>query len=139
MRVLEPAEPGQVGRWTARLVVFLRIMATVSLIKGLYHWSQVVGVVGIGQVSAAGFEGNSLSWQAATVYFAVIDLIATVGLWLAAAWGGVVWLTAAISMAAIELFFPHIYGGQSWVIYAEIATIVAYFALTIMAGREQPE
>ena len=53
-----------------------------------------------------------MPWQAATIFFAVIDLVAAVGLWLAAAWGGVVWLTAAISMAAIELFFPQVYGGR---------------------------
>ena len=49
------------------------------------------------------------------VFFAVIDLVAAVGLWLAAAWGGVVWLTAAISMAAIELFFPQVFGGRLWI------------------------
>ena len=26
-------------------------------------------------------------------------------------WGAVVWLTAAVSMAAVEVFFPQIYGG----------------------------
>ena len=30
------------GRWTARLVLFLRIMAGVSMLKGLYHWSAVI-------------------------------------------------------------------------------------------------
>jgi hypothetical protein len=42
-------------------------------------------------------------------------------------------------MAAIELFFPQIYGGQAWVIAAELAAIVVYFGLTIAAGREGPE
>ena len=48
----------------------------------------------------------------ATVFFAVIDLVAAVGLWLAAAWGAVVWLTACVSMAAVEVFFPQVYGGR---------------------------
>ena len=47
-----------------------------------------------------------MPWQTATVFFAVIDLVAAVGLWLAAAWGAVVWLTACVSMAAVEVFFP---------------------------------
>ena len=37
---------------------------------------------------------------AAVVFFAVIDLVAAVGLWLAAAWGGVVWLVAVAAQLA---------------------------------------
>ena len=57
-----------------------------------------------------------LRYQAATVFFAVIDLVAAVGLWLAAPWGAVVWLTSVISMAAVEALFPQIYGGRLWVV-----------------------
>ncbi len=32
--------------WTDRLVLFLRIMAVLSMIKGLYHWSEITGFVG---------------------------------------------------------------------------------------------
>src|SRR5207237_7603119 len=125
-----------VGLWTWRLVWFLRAMAAFSLLKGLYHWAVVVG---FGEQASSVFETSSTAWQAATIFFAVIDLVAAVGLWLAAAWGGVVWLTAAISMAAIEMFFPHIYGGSNLIVMAEIAAILAYVALAMMAVRERPE
>ena len=123
-------------RWATWFMRFLRVMAGVSLAKGLYHWALIVGV-GSGPFSA--FEVNSTAWQAATMYFAVIDLVAAVGLWLAAAWGGVVWLTATISMAAIELFFPQVYGGRILVVVVELAMLFAYFALAIAAARERPE
>ena len=42
-RAGEPA----IGRWTRRLVLFLRVMAGVSMLKGLYHWSRVCGI-GVG-------------------------------------------------------------------------------------------
>ena len=58
---------------------------------------------------------------------------------LAAVWGGVVWLTAAISMTALELFFPEIYGGGFLIMPAELAMIAAYVALSVMAARERPE
>src|SRR5580704_17357634 len=80
--------------WTRRLVFFLRIMAVVSVAKGLYHWAQVTGFVG-GEEEA--FENQPMAWQAATVYFAVIELVAAVGLWLATPWGAVVWLTTVVS------------------------------------------
>src|ERR1700734_416422 len=65
--------------WTRRLVFFLRIMAVVSIAKGLYHWAQVTGFIG-GEEEA--FENQPMAWQTATVYFAVIELVAAVGLWL---------------------------------------------------------
>jgi len=89
--------------WTRRLVLFLRIMAVISVLKGLYHWAQVTGFIG-GEEEA--FENQPLVWQTATVYFAVIELVAAVGLWLATPWGAVVWLTTVVSMAVIELMFP---------------------------------
>jgi hypothetical protein len=129
----EPVEND--GRWTARLVLFLRVMAGVSMLKGLYHWSAVVGISG----PVDGFEGQPLPWQTATVFFAVIDLVASVGLWLAAAWGAVVWLTAAVSMAAVEVLFPQVYGGQIIVVLFEGALLFGYLFLAIQSAREHPQ
>jgi hypothetical protein len=123
-------------RWTAWFMLFLRTMAGVSLAKGLYHWAMVIG---IGQGPFSAFETSSTAWQAATMYFAVIDLVAAVGLWLAAAWGGVVWLTATISMAAIELLFPQVYGGRIVVVLVDVAMLAAYFSLAVAAARERPD
>ena len=129
--VVERAEP-----WTRRFMLFLRAMAGVSLLKGLYHWAMIVG---IGQGPFSAFETNSTAWQAATTYFAVIDLVAAVGLWLAAAWGGVVWLTATISMAAVELMFPQVYGGRVIIVLFELAMLATYFVLAVAAARERPD
>jgi hypothetical protein len=121
--------------WTRRLVLFLRIMAVVSVVKGLYHWAQVTGFIG-GEDDA--FENQSMAWQTATVYFAVIELVAAVGLWLATPWGAVVWLTTVVSMAVIELMFPGIYGGSLTVVAFEAVMLGAYLALAWMAARERP-
>jgi uncharacterized protein DUF6163 len=121
--------------WTRRLVLFLRIMAVISIIKGLYHWAQVTGFIG-GEEDA--FENQPMAWQAATVYFAVIELVAAVGLWLATPWGAVVWLTTVVSMAVIELMFPGIYGGSLLVVGGEAVMLAGYLALAWMAARERP-
>jgi Family of unknown function (DUF6163) len=128
---IEPDE----NAWTRRLVFFLRIMAVVSIAKGLYHWAQVTGFIG-GEEEA--FENQSMAWQTATVYFAVIELVAAVGLWLATPWGAVVWLTTVVSMAVIELMFPAIYGGSLMVVGFEALMLAAYLALAWMAARERP-
>ncbi|MBO4222433.1 MULTISPECIES: DUF6163 family protein [Bradyrhizobium] len=121
--------------WTRRLVFFLRIMAVVSIAKGLYHWAQVTGFVGAEEEA---FENQSMAWQTATIYFAVIELVAAVGLWLATPWGAVVWLTTVVSMAVIELMFPNIYGGSLTVVAFEALMLAGYLALAWMAARERP-
>jgi len=131
----EAPHPDKNSPWTRRLVLYLRIMAGISMLKGIYHWSLVLG---LGDGKGSSFENAALPWQAATVFFAVIDLVASVGLWLAAAWGGVVWLTAAISMAAIELAFPQVFGGRLWIAIPEFLAIFLYIFLALMAGRERP-
>lgn len=137
LRALDPAAAeAREARWPERLILYVRVMAALSMLKGLYHWAVLCG---IGADPNLTFETAPLAWRAATVFFAVIDLVAAVGLWLAAAWGGVVWLTAAISMATIEVLFPQIYGGQTWIVVAEFAAIAIYLWLAVMAGRERPE
>jgi Family of unknown function (DUF6163) len=121
--------------WTRRLVFFLRIMAVASVAKGLYHWAQVTGFIG-GEEDA--FENQAMAWQTATVYFAVIELVAAVGLWLATPWGAVVWLTTVVSMAVIELMFPSIYGGSLTVVGLDALMLAVYLALAWMAARERP-
>src|ERR1700712_3084678 len=121
--------------WTRRLVLFLRIMAVIAVVEGLYHWAQVTGFIG-GEDDA--FENQPMAWQTATVYFAVIELVAAVGLWLATPWGAVVWLITVVSMAVIELMFPVVYGGSLTVVGLEAMMVAAYLALAWMAARERP-
>src|ERR1700716_3269979 len=121
--------------WTRRLVFFLRIMAVISVIKGLYHWAQVTGFIG-GEKDP--FKNQTMAWQAATVYFAVIELVAAVGLWLATPWGAVVWLTTVVSMAVIELMFPGIYGGSLTVVGLEALMLAAYLALAWGGAGKRP-
>ena len=120
------------GRWTRWLVWFLRGMAVLSMLKGLFHWSIVLG---IGEGDDTNFAQHSVPWQTATVYFAIIDLVAAVGLWLAAVWGAVVWLTAAVSMAAVELFFPQIYGGGMGIVVVELVSACAVISCSPCSRR----
>lgn len=134
--LIEPVQASAAkGTWTEYLVLFLRIMAVVSLAKGLYHWGQVCG---IGAAPDQTFEVRPLAWQSATAFFAVIDLVAAVGLWLAAAWGAVVWLTSTVSMAVVELFFPKVYGSSMVIVLTEMGLLAAYLVLAVLSARERP-
>jgi fatty acid desaturase len=138
LQTLEPVhehdgEPS-VGQWTRRLVLFLRVMAGLSMLKGLYHWSRVIGI-GVGSDL---FEYHSIAWQTATVFFAVIDLVAAVGLWLAAAWGAVIWLMSIASMLAVEIFFPQVFGGGLLTGILEGGMLALYLWLALKSAQEQP-
>ena len=133
--ILEPVrvKRSEQGTWTEYLVLFLRIMAVVSLMKGLYHWGEVCG---IGAGADGGFQSHTIAWQTSTVFFAVLDLVAAVGLWLAAPWGAVIWLTSVVSMAAVEVFFPQVYGGSIFVVFIEMMLLGGYLYLAIASARE---
>jgi hypothetical protein len=136
---LEPVHSGDGAPsgevWTLRLVMFLRVMAGISILKGLYHWSQVIGIVVPG---GEGFETHSIAWQSATVFFAVIDLVAAVGLWLAAAWGAVIWLTSVVSMIALDIFFPQVFQGGALFDLVEFAALVIYLWFALKSAQERP-
>jgi hypothetical protein len=129
--VHENAADEGVGLWTRRLVLFLRVMAGISMIKGLYHWAEVTGFVG-----SEPFENHSIAWQTATVFFAVIDLVAAVGLWLAAAWGAVIWLTSVASMLVIAIFFPQVFGGGLLSLLLEGGLLALYLWLALKSAQE---
>jgi len=138
-QTLDPVHTGEDEaegqKWAYWLVVFLRVMAAVSLLKGLYHWAVVCG---INAPLPSGFDSYPTPYQVATVFFAVIDLVAGVGLWLAAPWGAVVWLTSVIFMAPVESLFQRIYCGHLWVILLGLVLLGMYLVLALMAAREQP-
>jgi hypothetical protein len=123
----------QVG-WSDRLALYLRVMAICSLAKGLWHWATVCGFIG----QDGGFEARSHAWQATTIFFSVIDLVAAVGLWLVAPWGAVVWLTTTVTMIMIQLFFDQVYGTEIIVVAVGLGAILVYLVLSLLASRESP-
>jgi hypothetical protein len=135
---LEPVKGGAQAEntavWGQRLLWFLRGMAVISMLNGLRYWAAVCGFAFVPQ---GGFEAQSVAWQTATVFFAVIDLVAAVGLWLAAPWGAVVWLTSAVSMVVIEIVFPNVFDDHFLIVMFQPVVIVAYLVLAVLAAREQ--
>jgi hypothetical protein len=138
-RQLAPVHAGadeQSGEvWAGRLVLYLRVMAALALVQGLHYWAIVCGV---SAPTPQGFDSYTMPYQSATVFFAVIDLVAAVGLWLAAPWGAVVWLTSVISLIAVDALFPQIYGGDLWVILIELSLLAIYLLLALLSAREHP-
>jgi hypothetical protein len=47
-----------------------------------------------------------------------------------------VWLTAVVSMAVVEVFFPQVYGGSLFVVLIEVTLLGMYLWLAIFAARQ---
>lgn len=112
------------GFW---LVVFMRILAVLWIAQGLWQWGALL-------LSPEPVLDNGHATQgAAVVVFAVLDPIAAVGLWLAAPWGGALWLLSALAQAVSILVVPGLFS-PLWAA-ADLLLIGVYFFLIWRASR----
>ena len=127
-------ERGGRARWGPVLTWFLRLCAVFWLLAGLLNWAFILGVVGPIDGDFTNV-GGARQWTIG--FFAVVDLIAAVGLWLTAPWGATVWLLAAAAQIAFP-FVLHDYGAYKTVtIVLNITLIATYVFVLYMYRREE--
>jgi len=119
-------------RWGAVLVWFMRLVALLWIMKGLSAWAVILGI----WTPVGNFEARSTGYQATIIYFALIDLVAAVGLWMASTWGGIMWLLAVMSHLILAAFFPGIVTGGLPVLVVFLSLIFVYLAVSWLAARE---
>ncbi|MGO9672613.1 MAG: DUF6163 family protein [Methylocella sp.] len=127
IRLGDSGEGGEKNAWGLVLVVFMRLLAALCVAQGLSQWSAVL------LPHRPLFDTVTPDWGAAVIFFAILDLLAAVGLWLATPWGGVLWLFRSVAQIFVALTIPSFFG-PVW-IAANCVLILAYFALTLLAGR----
>ncbi len=126
-----PASPAA-KRWASILSWFMRLLALLWIMKGLSAWAVILGV----WVPIGNFEVRSTGYQATIIYFALIDLVAAVGLWMATSWGGIMWLLAIMSHLILAAFFPLIVAGGMPTTVVFLTLIIVYLAVSWLAARE---
>ncbi|MHB2166000.1 DUF6163 family protein [Alsobacter sp. R-9] len=119
--------------WDRILVWFMRIVSAVWLVKGLAGWLVILGVRIPGIPAFADLVYPS---KAAIVAFAVIDLVAAIGLWLTSTWGGVIWLLAMMVNVVVSLLRPGEIGTAHVLTGAQVLLLCAYVTLSWLASRE---
>src|SRR6266568_2330546 len=103
---VKPGPDAEQARWTRRLTIFMRFVCLLWIFQGLAQWARIISTA---EGSFLDLTGASM---AATVFFAVLDLVAAVGLWLVAPWGGVVWLLTLFAQIFVSALRPNFfYGG----------------------------
>lgn len=124
----EPARiAGEQNRAGLFVVIFMRLLAGLWAIQGLLQWSAIV------LPPEPLFDHLSALRGAAVIFFATVNFVAAVGLWLAAPWGGVIWLLSAIAQIFAALALPGFFS-MLW-IGADFVLIVIYFGLMWRAGH----
>lgn len=123
--------PESTVNWQGILATFARIMALLWLMKGLAGWAGIFGMLGKGDE----FLSSNVAYQATVVYFSVIDLVAAIGLWMLAAWGGAVWLIAVASYITIATFFSDLVPTGALVSIVLVGLAVLYLVLSWQVAR----
>jgi hypothetical protein len=111
------------------LVYYEMGLAALMMLLGLWQWSVIVGL------GSGAFEAMPPSIKAATVYLAVADLVAAVGLWLRVAWGRVIFLVAVVSEVALHTAFVATYGSNWPLVIVLVGVLAVYAGLAVLARR----
>ena|SRR5436190_5504323 len=118
-------------RFQIALFYYEIALALLMMGLGLRQWALIVGVLG------ASLEALPTATKIATMYLAVADLVAAVGLWMRAAWGRVIFIAAAISEIAFHTAFVATYG-PAWVLVAIHGAALAVYAILAVLARRRP-
>jgi len=126
------ADQERATRFPLMIEVYVRALGVVMMVIGLRQWAIILGVVSVhGMV----FETMPTPWQLATIHLAVVDLVASVGLWMRAAWGNVIWIYAALSEIALHTVFVGTFGNDVLIIAFHLVTISGFIVLHFLARR----
>jgi hypothetical protein len=118
-------------RWGFLLVIFMRIVAALWLFQGVYRWSEIL------TPAVSIFDGENAPRAGIIVFFAVMDLLAAIGLWLATPWGGVLWLVAVATEAFSAVALQGSLAAPRVTLAVDVVLVIAYFVLTWYAARER--
>ena len=120
------------------LVTFMRVTAAVWIVRGLLQWSTVMMSSSDG---GSLFSGLATPAMVAAVFFAVVDFIASIGLWLAAPWGGVIWLVSVGAQLLVLTVMPGFFDYPVVTGSTDIALMAGYLVLVWLgaqAGEPEP-
>ena len=120
------------ARFGFALVAFMRVTAAVWIVQGLLQWTAVLSTGAGGLSPFATLTGPAM---AAAVFFAVVDFVAAIGLWLVAPWGGVIWLVAALMQVVVLVFMPSFFDHPLATGLFDVALCAAYLALVWFAAQ----
>lgn len=118
-------------RWGVMLVIYMRSLAVLWLSFGVLHWATILSPQHVP------FEALPFRLSVTIAAFAVADLVAAVGLWLVAPWGGALWLATAAGELMAGFFIGGGFARGPIMVATYVLLIGLYFVLTWLAAQER--
>ncbi|KZL18199.1 DUF6163 family protein [Pseudovibrio sp. Ad37] len=116
------------------LHAYVRLLAVFMLFAGLSYWGAILGVR---LIDDAPFESVGVQVQSTIIFFAILDLVTAIGLWLLSSWGTVMWLFRSLAQVVMYSVFPMVFGRSPTEVIFYISAIALYLVLLYLAEREE--
>jgi len=111
----------KVKPWRQRMIYFQRAVGGFMLVKGLIGWAIICGLP-----LGTPFDEMRMHAQAWTIFFAVIDVVAGVALWLGSAWGATLWLVVVATQISADVVFTERAGILVLLTIIEVVLVAGY-------------
>lgn len=130
---------GPIEPRTSRLPLtrlYMRIAALLLLAAGLARASQILGML---TPDGLAFVDLTPAKQSAAVTLLIVDLFAAVGLWIAAAWGPVMWAVALAVEVAMYTIFSDLFGSYPIRVLVHGCIFAGFLAISFVEWRRVGE
>ncbi len=114
-------------------LVYMRVVALLLLLAGLARACQILGITPDGRT----FADLAPAWRAGAATLLLVDLFASVGLWVGAAWGPVMWAVALAVEVSMYTLFTDLFGSYPLRVLVHAALFVGFLALTFVEWRRE--
>ncbi len=124
-----PLEPQ--GARLPMTMIYMRVVAVLLLIAGLARACLILGITPDGQ----NFDDLTPALRAGSVTLLLVDLFASVGLWVGAAWGPVMWAVALAVEMSMYTLFSDLFGSYPLRVLVHGCLFIGFLALTFLEWR----
>ncbi|WP_298359090.1 DUF6163 family protein [Rhodoblastus sp.] len=129
-----PGPEAEEARRLFALTLFARVVALWWIVQALEQWLRIVAP------AQGSFADLTPATMTAIIFFAVLNPVAAVGLWLLAPWGGVVWLLTLVAQVFVASFKPSFFLFGPALKFVDALLFALYLFLSWRAGslRHEP-
>lgn len=125
----------EVARQGARLpltVIYMRVAAMLLLLAGLARACQILGIF---VPAGLTFDDLTPAMRSGAITLLVVDLLASVGLWIGATWGPVMWAVALAVEVSMYTLFSDVFGSYPLRAVVHAAIFLGFLALSFVEWR----
>jgi hypothetical protein len=113
-------------------VIYMRVAAMLLLAAGLARACQVLGILAPVGLS---FDDLTPAMRGGAIALLIVDLLASVGLWIGAAWGPVMWGVALTVEVSMYTLFSDTFGSYPLRVVVHGGIFLGFLAVSFVEWR----